>query len=181
MGGTNNNYCGKNPYPDITLHKFAAWDCGSDESKLLVDIDAVNIPICVKGNFSIGSANPGPFSIVYVASITGTIMGFFPIVEDIPMCDAGPCYMLVNCQKLKTLLGASAEDANDPNCVVTTGDVEFLVSTMLDGPVNLPPSVVSGIQGAAVNTEIDIDADIMAGLTIKLACILEEMPLKLLK
>jgi len=44
---------------------------------------------------------------------------------------------------------AGAEDANDPNCVVTTGDVEFLVSTMLDGPVNLPPSVVVSVTNIA--------------------------------
>lgn len=181
MGGTNNNYCGRDPYPDITLHEFAAWDCSDDESKLPVDVNAYDIPICVKGNFSIGTTNAGPFSIVYVASVTGKIMGFIPIAEDIPMCAAGPCYMRVNCPQLKTLLGASAGNANDPNCVVDVGDVDFLVSTMLDGPVDLPAAVVSGLQGAAVNTEIDIDSDVMAGLVIKLACISEKMPLKLQK
>ena len=78
------------PDPDITLHEFAAWDCGLDKSKLPVDTEATEIPVCVKGNFSIGSANAGPFAIVYVASVTGYIMGFIPVKEDIPMCDAGP-------------------------------------------------------------------------------------------
>lgn len=78
------------PGPDIRLHEFKAWDCSSDDTSLDVDVSASHIPICVKGNFSIGSENPGPFSIVYVASVTGTIMGFFPYLHQIDMCAGGP-------------------------------------------------------------------------------------------
>ena len=52
---------------------------------------------------------------------------------------------MVHPQKLEicsSLSLASAGNANDPNCVVDVGDVDFLVSTMLDGPVDLPAAVV---------------------------------------
>ena len=44
---------------------------------------------------------------------------------------------------------AGAGEANDPNCVVATGILEFLVGSMMDGPVDLPPSVVVSVTNIA--------------------------------
>lgn len=78
------------PYPDITLNNFKAWDCSGDESQLSVDVNENEIPICIKGNFSIGSANPGPFTIVYAASVSGVVMGIVPVVQPVDICPEGP-------------------------------------------------------------------------------------------
>ena len=78
------------PFPDIELLNLAAWDCGNDESQLPVPVSAENIPVCVKGHFKVGAPNSGPFSIVYVASVSGTVMGFIPVIHPIDMCPEGP-------------------------------------------------------------------------------------------
>ena len=60
---------------------------------------------------------------------------------------------------------AGAGEANDPNCVVATGMLEFLVGSMMDGPVDLPPSVVVSVTNIADLGSVHTYPDIFESVT----------------
>ncbi|KAL9986880.1 hypothetical protein ACROYT_G001089 [Oculina patagonica] len=176
MGETNNNYCGRTPIPNIQLVKLQACNCAYSADCLGVKVTADKIPVCVKGDFKIEGDHPGPFSIVYKADVKGTIMGFIPYASTVPMCDGGACSMKVTCQQLKALLG---DTRTSSTCSLENGDVHFVVTTNIPGPINIPSSVVNGISNAKVEADVDIDEDLMSGFKVKIACIKQKIPVNL--
>ncbi|XP_022799342.1 uncharacterized protein LOC111337326 [Stylophora pistillata] len=183
--GTNNNFCKHTPAPVVQLKSFTLTSScsGAPGQKLDIDVSSSKVPFCMKGVFHITGKNPGQFSLVYAASVSGKIMGFINYYKDLPLCSdpvgGKSCYMSVDCRKVKELLGDPNVPGVNQKCILETGDVSFVIMTSMDGPMPIPSSVLGALSNTRVSSEIDVTDVHLKNVHVKVACISQDMEVKL--
>ncbi|CAH3038938.1 unnamed protein product [Pocillopora meandrina] len=182
--GTDNNFCKHTPLPKIKLNSFTVSDCGNAPGQIFeVKVSSVKTPICLKGDFHISGQHPGRFSIVYKAAISGKIMGFLPYALDIPLCKnpdgAKSCLQTVDCNEVKELLGDPNAKVENHACILKTGDIKFFIMANMKGPLQVPSAVAAGISNTKVSTQVDATDIHLPNNYVKIACIGQDMGIKI--